>query len=57
MWAAMATAAAESQRYFAQVADDIAHACGTGELRCTDPPIGPLPAQPHQRAQAGVVDP
>lgn len=33
----------ESQRYFARVADDIARACDTGELRCTDPPIGPLP--------------
>jgi hypothetical protein len=33
----------ESQRYSARVADDIARACDTGELRCTDPPIGPLP--------------
>jgi hypothetical protein len=33
----------ESQRYFARVADDIARACDTGELRCTDPPVGPLP--------------
>ena len=33
----------ESQRCFARVAGDAARACDTGELRCTDPPIGPLP--------------
>jgi hypothetical protein len=34
---------AESQRYFGRVADDIAEACDTGELRCSAPPLGPLP--------------
>ncbi len=38
-----ADSGAESQRYFGRVADDIAEACDTGELRCSAPPLGPLP--------------
>jgi hypothetical protein len=38
-----ADSGAEEQRYFGEIADDIARACDSGELRCSAPPIGPLP--------------
>jgi hypothetical protein len=41
---------AEAQRFFGEIADDIAEACGD-ELRCTDRGIGPMP--PLSRLDAG----
>jgi hypothetical protein len=38
-----ADSGAEEQRYFGEIADDIVRACDSGELRCSAPPIGPLP--------------
>jgi hypothetical protein len=41
------------QRYFGRVADDIAEACDSGELRCSPRPLGPLP--PFDRIDGGDV--